>query len=1017
MNAATVMNTGLRLMVTTLLVAAAQSARCAAAAPEPDPGFTLQSWETADGLPPAAITALARTPDGYLWLGTGAGLVRFDGVRFVTLTTNTTPGLADHRITSLLVDGNGVLWIGSLAGTLARCQGGAFSEVARPPALRGIAINSIQPAQRGGLWLGTRGRGLVRWVDGACDFSVPTNGLRQADVSTVVREEPGRLWAVSTARLLLLEQGRWRYAPDGPGATTPTFAVAPGADGAAVIATASENPLRNRGGRVFRLAGEPAFAELAPYPWSQDADRSSPRSVLEDRTGRVWVGTAGAGVFCWQPGGGWARLPEDEVLADTTVRVMMEDADGSIWFGGSRGTLHRVRERLVTALPLAANGESVRVNSVSLAPDGAAWVGTEDSGVFRCAHGATEQLTNGLGNLHVRSVLADRQTNLWAGTLAGLYRWQLGAFSEQPLPVAAPVVSALFEDRAGNLWAGTSKGLVRRSPDGVAALFAGPEGLDHFFIRGLAEDLQGRLWVAVGDRGLYRQAGGRFELIGSDRWTAGPQVRSLYADADGALWITTSGLGLFRFWNGEFGHWGVAKDLPEGSLLGVTEDARGNLWLGSENGIFGCPKAALLAEPADRRWPLLFWHLSLADGLESRSCSGAGQPIVAHSADGRLWFPNRRAVAVFDPVQASETGQFLPPRTEEIVADGIRCQPDAEGSVTVRSGARRVEFHYTCPDLRWPERLRFRYQLAGSDADWSDAGAQRVAYYGRLAPGEYQFRVMAGGASGEWREAEAGLRFIVVPLWWERASVRVASLALGALTLGGAAWLTARARGRRKLARLQLQQARESERIRIARDLHDDLGASLTHVVLQSEMLASRAAAGEEAPRRARTIAEAAAEAVKSLDEIVWAVSPRHDTLDSLLQYLSQFAGELFEDSEVSLTLELPPEPPAIPLSAETRHNVFLAVKEALNNTLKHSQARHVRLRVVVREAAMEIEVADDGVGGVDPTSVAGRRRDGLPNMQQRLTALGGSLRIESPPKQGTRVTMVVPLQQPAANA
>jgi ligand-binding sensor domain-containing protein/signal transduction histidine kinase len=1005
-----------RPIAVALLIAAALRAQAATHAAEP--GFIGRIWDSQHGLAVGPLNAMARTRDGYLWIGSDSGLVRFDGARFVTLTTNTVPALGDNRISSLLADTNGALWVATKGGTIAVRQHQAFSPVAVESRLRGVMINSLKPAASGGLWLATQGQGLVRFQAGRCDFSVPTNGLRGGDVTALVREEAGKLWVVSGTSLMTLERGRWEIVPVGPGATPPTYAASVGRDGTAWLATAAENLLRDRGGRVLRFAEGGTFEDLAPYAWPQDSQRTSLRSVLEDRQGRVWVGTVGAGVYYWTEGRGWTHLAAPAPLSDMPVSVIMQDEEGSIWLAGSSGALNQLIVRSVGSLRLSTRDESLSASCACAGPDDKVWVGTEDTGVLRFAHGVRTQFTNGLADLHVRAVLVDRETNLWVGTLNGLYRWEDTGFKEVVMPVepGSCAVSVLFEDRQTNLWAGTSRGLVRRSPNGESVLFGESAGLDHFLFRSLAEDVQGRLWLAVEERGLYRQSGERFEMIGSDSWSAAGMIRDLRFDPDGGLWITTEGAGLFRFAEGNFRQWSRAEGLPETTLHGIVEDDDGNLWFGSEDGILGCSKTELMANSATRPWPLLFWHLTVADGLESRACLGSGQPGAAQLANGLVCFPNKRSVAIFNPLEISRAGQPLVPVAEEVTADGLRCPPGPAGTLRLRSGARHIEFHYTCPDLRSPEQLRFRYRLEGCDADWTEAGSRRLACYGQLAPGKYDFRVMAGGAVGKWREAACPLSLIIVPRLWERWSVRVAGvLAL----LGGASatvWTLGRVRLRRRLARLEAQQATERERRRIAQDLHDGLSGGITELLQIGDLTLDPAPGPEALRSRMETMIHHARKLGVEMDEIVWTVNPRNDTLVNVAGYVTNHAQEFLSHSPIRCRLDVPANLPDVPVDASTRHNLFLAVKEALHNVAKHSGASEVWVRLHYVNEGLRLSIEDNG-RGFDPAAVAGG--DGLTNMRERMEAVKGKVEFVSRVGGGMNVTFALSLPgipDPAAN-
>src|SRR5262249_55195486 len=248
-------------------------------------------------------------------------------------------------------------------------------------------------------------------------------------------------------------------------------------------------------------------------------------------------------------------------------------------------------------------------------------------------------------------ILEDRRTNLWVGTWQGLYKMKGERFRQVPGPPALrEVVLALCEDRNGVLWAGTGAGVVRIGQN-EAKVYGRTEGVDHFYIRGITQDAQGRIWLAIMDNGLYLLQNDRFARYGVGQWSGQSRIRALHADAAGDLWIATFGSGLVRLREGRFTQWSTLDGLPSDSILAVTEDADNNLWFSSQDGIFGCPKSRFNDYQRGVTPRLLFWHLSAAEGLETKRCSGAGQPVVGHSADGRLWFPDWRALAVINPAK------------------------------------------------------------------------------------------------------------------------------------------------------------------------------------------------------------------------------------------------------------------------------------------------------------------------------------------------------------------------------
>lgn len=975
-----------------------------------EPSFTIRSWDHEDGLPIVGrYYALARTPDGYLWLGSEDGLVRFDGARFVTLTTNNIPALGHNHILSLAVDTNGVLWVGTAIGTVVARIEGRFSAVPLDARLRGAPITHLACGPDGAVWLTPAGHGVVRLHEGKLDFLAANTGLpRSGGIASFVQTGENRMWARVNDFLYSRLNGDWVKEQFDFDPSALVYAIAPSQrEGGLWLAISAPNPLPRYGARIFKWAEGGPVRELAPYPWAQDSQRNWVTTMLEDHRGRLWVGTWVNGVYYWEAEGGWRQPKAETPTSWHPVDALVEDEDGMIWMTTRDGGLHRVSERKVAVLSPPKEAGEVMITTACVTRDNELWVGTDDAGVFRYQDGGLVQVTNGLASIHIGVLLEDRRTNLWVGTWQGLHRWDGREF--RPVLGADSRgfrVYALHEDKQGNLWGGSNnRGLFRLTPEGQVRFFGAEAGLDSFYLRAITEDAEGRICVAVWERGLYRLVGEKFEKFTVERWPGLRFLHGLYANDAGGIWIATEGAGVFYFRNGEFRQWTTADGLPDMLLRSVVPDDDGNLWFGSNKGIFGCAPEALLNYRGKRGSPVLFWRLSARDGLPGRLASGAGQPVAARSPDGRLWFPNSRALAGFDPAEVRQTGRALSPVIEEVLADGQPCLPDARGSVQLRSGVRRLEFFYTCPDLRAPERLHFRHQLEGIDEDWTDAGAQRVAHYGHLPPGRYRFHVMTGGASGEWRETRSPLLLAILPRWWERLWVRWIGALLVVLLSGGTVWLVAHLRHRRKLAQLRLQQARESERRRIARDIHDDLGATLTRMLWMGEM----AATPEAAQTQLRKVATTAREMTQSLEAIVWAARPENDTLRSLVTYLGRRMDELFEDADIAYHFVAPPELPERMVFAEARHNVFLSCKEALTNALKHSQASEVRLELVCAGEECHITISDNG-RGFDPQS---KRRDGatgLSNMETRMREIKGRFELRSAPGKGTTVRLSFPI-------
>jgi signal transduction histidine kinase len=414
--------------------------------------------------------------------------------------------------------------------------------------------------------------------------------------------------------------------------------------------------------------------------------------------------------------------------------------------------------------------------------------------------------------------------------------------------------------------------------------------------------------------------------------------------------------------------------------------------------------------------------------MASQKCSGGFQPGVCKTADGRLWFPTAKGLAIIDP--ANFTTNIVPPPVviEELSVEGkpVRFQgakvaervADFASAPQIPPGKQRLELRYTGLSFAAPDKVRFRHRLEGLESDWVEAGTKRVAQYSYLPPGTYTFRVIACNNDDVWNEEGASLTFRVLPQVWQTWWFKIILAVAAAGVVAALAISVTRMRVRRKLEQLERQRALERERARIARDIHDDLGASLTRITLLSQSVRSELGSEHRAVPDVDQIYSTARELTRSMDEIVWAVNPEHDTLDSLVTYLGRFAQRFLSVAGIRCRLDAPLDLPALALTSEMRHNVFLAFKEALNNVVKHAQATEVRLSLELRPEGFMLVIADNGRGFRCPPGQApalepadGQRLvagNGLANMQKRLREIGGCCEWETAPGEGTRAKLVV---------
>ena len=990
--------------------------------------YSAQNWHTEDGLPDEEITAIEQTPDGYLWVGTPKGLARFDGQRFRLFKTESSPELRDARISNLLTDREGTLWIGTLDGNLVLRKGNRFEPVQppvplpldrdkkRPPGswLWGSHRELIADGE-GSIWWQVTGRGIARLRAGSWTVFTATNGLPTGTIQQLVCDGKGRVWIAVNGRLHCFCDDRWNPIQSALPLSGAAAVLAPAAKGGLWVAE-TEVSWPVDGGQVRRLADrewQPPTLTIAPMHHPYWAGVSS---LHEDRTGHLWVGSSAAGLCYFDAKGQWHELKPQTSLAQRFVSVscLFEDHQGSIWVGTDSG-LYRVTPHLLTMLPILTSGEQTYTTCATR--DGAVWVGTETAGVFRFEEGKFKVVGGdwGTGTPQIFSLFQDSRTNLWAGTSRGLFWLQGSGFRRVAGSLQTNWISAIFEDRAGCMWFGTTSGLFS-CHDRAFTAYAPPVD-----IRSIAEDGTGNLWIGTIGSGLFRLLPGKPRTLSRVTEFPTSDARALFCDQTGTLWVGGWGSGLFRRDKNAFQNFTTADGLASDRIISISNDNEGRLWLCSNNGIIGFAPEILQNYVRGQSHPLLWLRLSSAQGLANRLCSGWGQPALTRTSDGCLWVPNMEQMAVFDPakIRSKSTGPSV--LLEAVMADGKEMSFTPLETLRSASGTRRFEFHFTATDLLEPQALRFQYKLEGMDRDWVDAGNQRVAYYSQLPPGEYKFRVMVGEGYSQWHETAVPLRLEVLPRFWERRWIQILGATLLAASIGGSFMLKERRKLQRRWEWAEMQNAVEKERMRIARDIHDDLGSSLTHIALLSELAQSDFDQPKQAKAHIDEIFTTARRVTRSVDEIVWAIDPKNDSLEMSLAYIYNVAQENLRTGGINCRLELPETLPVRAFSSSVRHHLYLAVCEALNNIIKHAAASEVRLRVNVAADCLMVIIADNGRGfaipdaaSASPPPPAIRGGHGLRNMMHRLKAVGGRCELESQPGHGTVVRFVLPLEPPA---
>jgi ligand-binding sensor domain-containing protein/signal transduction histidine kinase len=973
--------------------------------------YSIDVWQTEQGLPQDSVTSVVQTRDGYLWLGTYNGLVRFDGVRFKIFDTHNTPEFGDSRITSLFEDADGTLWIGHETGDLTQLRAGKFSAVTLGNNWPGGAIWAMGTDVDGVFWLFSR-EGVLFSLQGA-KLAAPNIGSVD-NLPSFVKDKSGELWVVRGRLLGSLRNGQLvPWVPSAQPETSDVQRACASRDGGLWLMGF---------GRIKKLVGQGTVVDRGPTPWGQDYVTA----LLETRAGNVIVGTLQNGLYLLSPDGTSLHFTRQNGLSHDWVLDLCEDREGNLWAGTGGGGLDVLRRRKVEMVKAPDDWRGRAVLSIAPAAEGGLWVGTEGAGLYRVDNGEVKPFveTNGLLNSFIWSVLEDRRGELWVGTFrGGLFVRHDGKFQfPKGLEDPAAVVFALYQDRQGIMWVGTQSGLARYA-NGQCTWFTRKDGLALPDVRVITEDTNGAIWFGMSGGGLGRLKDGKLSQFRRPAGLPNDFVWSLLVEQDGTLWVGTFGSGLCRLRDGQFATISMREGLPNNVICHIADDGQGNFWISSYGGIFRVRKDELNRCADGELKTVNCLVYGKAEGLSTPECSGGFQASGCQTPDGQLWFPTIKGLAVVHPAGV-KINPFPPPvLIEEVTVDDQLVPlpaPDLSAPAArlqIQPGKRRFEFRYTGLSLVAPEKVRFKYRLDGLESDWVDVGTRRVAYYSYLKPGDYTFRVIACNNDGVWSESGPTLAFTVLPWFWQTWWFTGGAVLAGVGVVGGAARYITRRRLHKKMERLERQRGLENERSRIAKDIHDDLGSNLARIMMLSQ---SNRAEGEDPQQivtRLGKVYLTARELTRTMDEIVWAVSPHHDTLDSLVNYLGKFAQDFLNVAGIRCRLVVPIQLPAWPLTAEVRHSLFLAFKEALHNVVKHASATEVRVSLTLAESGFSASIEDNGIGfdpagvGVaattkDPLRIAGG--NGLANMRKRIGGIGGECQVDSAPGKGTTVRFIV---------
>lgn len=948
----------------------------------------LRIWQFQQGLPRAALFSIRQTEDGYIWLGTQAGLHRFDGVRFTAINVSSGKPMANLWIQDLQEDREHNLWIATDNAGLIRLRDGVATTFGQSTGLPSDHVRCLLVDASGKLWVGTDA-GLARLAGNRFTVFLGVEGPVSGDVRALCQAQDGSIWIGGEGNQLSVWNGT-NFTSQVLASLSPresVQALLSQDDGSLWIGT-STGLVQKNGINERHFTRADGLAD----DWVH--------CLAASRNGTIWIGTKN----------GLSRRHNDVMetfrtrdgLSQSTVYTLCEDREGSLWAGTKHG-LNQFIDRRTIPFTVAEGLPSNDAGPVVQDSSGNIWVGTLGAGLARFdgRHFSVAANTRlGLPSNTILSLAEGTDRDLWIGTDAGLCRMRdrrvLETFTtDQGLP--SNVVRAVCRDRSGTLWVGTAAGIAEFR-DGKFVIPSGDMEILRLPVQALI-DYRGQTLLMAGEgTGLYQVVGGRMSrLSNSPRVPRG--VDAFYQDQDGLLWTAVPGSGLGLLDGEKWFSFTVKDGLYDDDVFGIVADDEGRLWMACSRGIFSVDRNELRQFTAGTITRVSSTPFSPTDALRTIECQHGIQPALWKMRDGQIWFSTIRGIIVIDPARFQRKLPPPPVRVEEVRVNGKDTPPGDVG--TLPPGQTNIDFHYTALSLVSPTRIAFRYMLEGFDKDWIEAGGRRQAFYTNLPPGSYRFRVSAANPDGAWNEATQPVAFTLQPYFYQTRWFVPSLLLLSAIVAWGAVRLRVRQ------VRLQLH-AVLAERSRIARELHDTLIQGFSGVTMQMQALIARL---RNSPER-QTLSEIVQDAANCLREARHSVAGLRNTRGDelgLAAAVAQTARQLTAASDMTLQLRLDNCPAS--LTPDVQYNILRIVQEAVANAVKHSAARQVEVALGCSPHQLTLSVRDNGVGFDTQLHEPGQSGHyGLIGMRERATHLGADLRIVSEPGHGTLVSLTLPL-------
>jgi len=941
--------------------------------------YVVDSWQMRDGLPGQSVSSFSETPDGYLWVGTSGGLVRFDGSRFRTYTSQNVPALRDDSILRLLTSRDGSLWIGTDGGGLVQFSAGKFRNYVANGIPGSDFVRGLYQSSNQVILVATDG-GLFRVQGDRLERANRELGISNLSVNSVLEDHLGRIW-VGGGQLFVSDHGKaLEYVLQRNGSPSYVKSLLETHDGSIWVGTVEG---------LYRLSpGEMRFTRVPGVA-------GTVRSMRQDGNGDLWIGAVSAGLYLIRDGK-VTRLAERETHIDTTVFSIFGDSDQNIWIG-TRNGMTRLSRSSVRVVEFPGNLDS-DFGTVSLDEDGSLWAASSQL-VHVQGKNAKPWHFAGMEGIRIRNVLRDRDRSLWIGTDGyGLYHLTPSAIDHFDIGrgLVNNYVRSLTQARDGSIWIGTDYGVNHLDGKGIHS-FNSQNGLAYDSIRSIVEDRAGDLWIGT-DHGLSHLRGGAFLDDAATRALSKQKVWSIFQDSDGGMWFGTRGAGLFSYLHGRITQYGTTRGLVSNSIYCILEDAKKRLWLSTPNAVMLVDREELTLQADNQVRPISMRIYSANRGGSTMQLYGGTQSSGTITREGDGCFPATHGLWIVHPSRDSES-RLAHISIESIAVDGRSIPP--ANFVDLAAASKRIEIAYALVSLSQQDEWRSRYKLDGFDRDWVLADPnQRIATYTNIPPGRYTFEIESWETDRTGYRASARLnivkhQFLNQTLWFRSACV-LASILLLFLAY---------------YIRLKQLKGRFNtvikERTRIAREIHDTLlqgcasVSALLRVAINDDI--------QDPDSHLHLIQYASTQIEATMDEARQAVAglrAEDQIASGLVESVRRMTERSSREHGIDSTLVVNGAP--FDMNPGTARSITMVAREAVFNAILHANPQSIQVKLDFSSDALELIVTDDGQG-FEVADSQSEEHYGIQGMRERIAVFGGTMSINSTPQEGTSVLICLP--------